>query len=465
MTQQSELALLVLAAGKGTRMRSRLAKVLHPVCGRPLIQHAIGYGHALAAGRIVVVIGADSPDVREAVESAGAEVVVQREQLGTGHAVQQARDLLADHAGPILVMYGDHPLFRPETLRSLMDVHGKQGADLALLTGNFPDPSRYGRIVRAPGGAIERIVEEVDASPEERDIREINLGVYVVPGRLLFEWVGRLSNENEQSEYYLTDIVDMALAEGRRVDTSTVADWTEALGLNDRVQLAEAERVMRRRLAERWMREGVTFVDPATTYLEIDVEIGPDTVIEPGVSLRGRTRIGRGCRIAAGCVIDSSTLGDDVHVKPQCWLEGSTVGDGCVIGPSAHLRPDCVLEQDVRIGNYVEIKNSHLGAGTKADHLSYIGDADVGAGVSFGCGTIVVNYDSAQKHRTVVEDGVFIGCNSNLISPVRVEADAYIAAGSTITNDVPGGALAVARGRQRNVEGWRERRFGKREED
>lgn len=464
MTQNTELALLVLAAGKGTRMRSSLPKVLHPVCGRSLIQHSIGYGHALGARRIVVVIPPDAPDVREAVEAEGAEAVVQAEQLGTGHAVEQARDLLADHEGPILVMYGDHPLFRAETLATLVDVHTKQGAELALLTGVFPDPSRYGRIVRGPGGSIERIVEEVDANPQEREIHEVNLGVYAVPGRLLFEWVGRLSNENEQSEYYLTDIVDMALAEGTQVETSTVDDWTEAIGFNNRVQLAEAERMMRRRLTERWMLEGVTFVDPATTYLEMDVEIGRDSVIEPGVSLRGRTRVGSGCRIAAGSVIDDSTLGDDVTIKPQCWLEESTVANECVIGPSAHLRPGSVLGESVRIGNYVEIKNSSLGQGTKADHLSYIGDADVGAGVSFGCGTIVVNYDSETKHRTVVEDGAFIGCNSNLISPVRVEADAYIGAGSTITSDVPSGALGVARARQRNVEGWRKRRF-EREED
>lgn len=459
---QGELAFLVLAAGKSTRMRSRVPKVLHPVCGRPILQHLVELGRELGAGRTLVVVGAGDERLREALEGTGVELVVQSEILGTGHAVQQAGEQLRDHRGPVLVMYGDHPIYRPDTFRRLVDVQAKQGADLALLVGEFPDPSGYGRIVRGSDGHIEQIVEEADASAEVRDIHEINLGVYVAAAPLLLDWVSRLSNHNEQGEYYLTDVVDLALGEGRRVDTCSVEDWTEAIGVNNRADLAQAEKVLRRRLADHWMRQGVTLIDPQHTYLDVDVEIGADTVIEPGCTLRAGTRIGRGCHISSGSVIDDSTLGDDVFIKPHCWIESSRVGNGCAIGPSAHLRPNCTLADGVRIGNFVEVKNSRLGPGTKADHLSYIGDADVGSGASFGCGSITVNYDGEHKHRTTVGDRAFIGCNANLIAPVSVEADAYVAAGTTVTNEVPSLALGIGRARQRNIENWVARRFGRR---
>jgi bifunctional UDP-N-acetylglucosamine pyrophosphorylase/glucosamine-1-phosphate N-acetyltransferase len=460
---QGELAFLVLAAGKSTRMRSRVPKVLHPVCGRPILHHLVQLGRELGAERTLVVVGAADQRVREALKGTGVELVVQSEILGTGHAVQQAGEQLRDHRGPVLVMYGDHPIYRPETFRRLVDVQAKQGADLALLVGEFPDPSGYGRIVRGSDGHIEQIVEEADASAEERGIHEINLGVYVAAAPLLLDWVSRLSNQNEQGEYYLTDVVDLALGEGRRVDTCSVEDWTEAIGVNNRADLAQAEKVLRRRLADHWMREGVTLVDPEHTYLDMDVEIGADTVIEPGCTLRAGTRIGTGCHVSSGSVIDDSTLGDDVLIKPHCWIESSRVGNRCAIGPSAHLRPNCTLADDVRIGNFVEVKNSRLGPGTKADHLSYIGDADVGSRASFGCGSITVNYDGERKHRTTVGDRAFIGCNANLIAPVSIEADAYVAAGTTVTNAVPSLALGIGRARQRNIENWVARRFGRRE--
>jgi bifunctional UDP-N-acetylglucosamine pyrophosphorylase/glucosamine-1-phosphate N-acetyltransferase len=444
-------------------MRSRVPKVLHPVCGRPILQHLVQLGRELGAERTLVVVGAGDGQVREALEGTGVELVVQREILGTGHAVQQAGEQLRDHSGPVLVMYGDHPIYRPDTFRRLIDLQAKQGADLALLVGEFPDPSGYGRIVRGSDGHIEQIVEEADASAEMRDIHEINLGVYVAAAPHLLDWVGRLSNQNEQGEYYLTDVVDLALGEGRRVDTCSVEDWTEAIGVNNRADLAQVEKVLRLRLADHWMRQGVTLTDPDHTYLDVDVEIGADTVIEPGCTLRAGTRIGSGCHISSGSVIDDSTLGDDVFIKPHCFIESSRIGNGCELGPSAHLRPNCTLADGVRIGNFVELKNSRIGPGTKADHLSYIGDADVGSGASFGCGSITVNYDGAKKHRTTVGDRAFIGCNANLIAPVTVEADAYVAAGTTVTIAVPGYALAVGRVKQKNKENWVRRRFGKRE--
>jgi bifunctional UDP-N-acetylglucosamine pyrophosphorylase/glucosamine-1-phosphate N-acetyltransferase len=458
---RGELAFLVLAAGRGTRMRSRTPKVLHPVCGRPIIDHAVRLGRALGAGRTVVVVGADDDAVRKALKGTGVEIVVQREILGTGHAVEQARGRLASHPGPVLVMYGDHPVYRPSTLARLVAVQREQRADLALLVGEFPDPVEYGRVVRGAGGGIEHIVEASDASPDVLAIREINLGVYVAPGPLLFDWVGRLASENEQGEYYLTDIVEMALGDGSRVETASVEDWSEAIGVNTRADLAQAEKVLRRRLVDRWMHEGVTFTDPDHAYLDVDVEIGADSVIEAGCTLRGATRIGERCRISAGSVIDDSVLGDEVFIRPQCWIEHSRVGSRCAIGPSAHLRPDCVLEEGVRIGNFVEIKNSHIGAGTKADHLSYIGDASIGSGVTIGCGAITVNFDGRKKHRTVVGDRAFIGCNANLIAPVEIEPRAYVAAGTTIDKQLPSGALGISRVKQRNILGWVERRFGR----
>jgi bifunctional UDP-N-acetylglucosamine pyrophosphorylase/glucosamine-1-phosphate N-acetyltransferase len=462
---EGELAFLVLAAGKSTRMRSRLPKVLHSVCGRPILHHLVQLGRELGAKRTLFVVGAGEEQVRDALQGTGVELVVQREILGTGHAVRQAREQLGTHKGPVVVMYGDHPIYRASTLRRLVDVQAKQGADLALLVGEFPDPSGYGRIVRGEDGGIEHIVEEADASPEVRAIHEINLGVYVASAPRLLDWASRLSNRNEQGEYYLTDVVEMALGDGCSVETCNVADWTEALGVNTRAELARAEKILRRRLADHWMEQGVTLIDPDHTYLDMDVEIGADSVIEPGCTLRSGTRIGERCRISAGSVIDGSTLGSDVFIKPNCYLESSRVGDGCVIGPSAHLRPNCLLEEGVRVGNYVEIKNSRIGAGTKADHLSYIGDADVGSGATIGCGVITVNYDGAKKRRTTIGDGAFVGCNANLIAPSRVEAGAYVAAGTTVTRDVPARALGIGRVRQRNIEGWRDRRFPKDEED
>ncbi len=446
-------------------MRSARPKVLHEVCGRSLVGHAIASARELGARRIVCVLGSGEAQVREALADEPAEFAVQAERLGTGHAVLQTRELLSDHEGPVLVMYGDHPLFRPESLAELVATWRRESADLAVLTGTYPDRSDFGRIVRGSDGRLERIVEHHEATPEIRALLEVNLGVYVLAGPRLFELLARVTNQNAKREYYLTDIVELALADGGAVASASIGDWDEAHGVNSRVDLARAEAVMRRRIAERWMLHGVTFLDPERSYVDACVTLGPDTVLAPGVSLRGRTRVGAGCRIDDGVVIHDSEIGDEVWLKPHCRLEGAQVARGCIVGPSAHLRPGADLREQVRVGNFVEIKNSVLGPGTKADHLSYVGDSDVGAGVTIGCGAITVNYDSEEKNRTRIGDGAFVGCNVNLIAPVVVEPGAYLAAGSTITKTVPKHALGIGRAKQRNVEGWRKRRFRREDEE
>ncbi len=457
---RGNLALVLMAAGKGTRMRSRLPKVLHPVCGRPILMHALELGRELGATRRIVIVGSGGDEVRAAVAGLDVEIVPQHEQLGTAHAALQARAALADHDGPVLVMNGDHPLYRARTFEALRETWESTKAGLAILVTEMPDPSGYGRILRSSSGRVTRVVEENDCSVADRRVREVNLGAYLADARILFELLARVRNENAKSEFYITDLVELALASGHTVETSAAEDWRESLGINTRTELALAETLLRERIVGKLMQDGVTLVDPATTFVEVDVEIGEDTVLGAGVTIRAGSRIGSGCRIDPGVVIEESVIGNDVRVKPGCFFERARVGDRCEVGPNAHLRPGADLREDVRVGNYVEVKNSVLGAGTKADHLSYIGDADVGEGVTIGCGAITVNYDGAKKTRTTIGDRAFIGCNSNLIAPVTIEAEAYVAAGSTITKPVPGGSLAVARARQRVIEGWREKRFG-----
>jgi bifunctional UDP-N-acetylglucosamine pyrophosphorylase / glucosamine-1-phosphate N-acetyltransferase len=458
-------AFLILAAGEGSRMRSRTPKVLHALCGRPLVRHTVELARACGAARTVVVVGRVEPQIRELLAGEPVEFARQEKPLGTGHAVLQAAPLLRDHPGPVVVLNADNPLIRPTSLTALLEQHRAQAADLTVVTAELPDPGELGRILRNPDGGLARIVEHADARPEVRAIREINAGVYAARADFLFAGLERLGTENAQGEYLLTDLVLIARKDGRAVGTFTLADRGEAFGINSRVELARAESVLQTRIQEALMLSGVTFEDPARTRVEAGVIIGQDTVISANVSLRGRTRIGRDCRIAEGCVIEDSELGDGVWIKPGCAIEESLIGDRCKVGPSAHLRPGSKLGADVRVGNFVEVKNSTLGAGTKADHLSYIGDADIGAGVTIGCGAITVNYDGEKKSRTVIGDRAFVGCNSNLIAPVEIAAEAYVAAGSTITQAVPEGALGVGRARQRNIEGWRRRRFGEGSED
>lgn len=434
------LAVLVLAAGKGTRMKSSRAKVLHEIAGRPLLGFPLAVAEALGPERLVVVIGRDADLVRERFDGR-AQFVLQAEQRGTGHAVLAARETLADFGGDILILYGDTPLLRETTLRHMIDVKATTRADLVMLSALVPLP---GRVVRDAAGRVSRIVEVTDATPEELAIPEGNTGVYLVSSDLLWKTLAQVDDRNEQGEIYLTDLVARAVADGRRVEAVLLADADESLGINTRAELARAAAVVRARKNDALMANGVTFIDPAATYVDVDVEIGSDSLLEPGVVITGASRLGVG-----------------VHVKAHTVIESSRLDDGVVIGPMAHLRPATHLGPRVRVGNFVEVKNSHLGEESKADHLSYIGDADVGRHAHFGCGVITVNYDGVSKHRTSVAEGAFVGCNSNLIAPITLEKDSYVAAGSTVTHDVPAGALAVARERQRNVEGWRARRPSK----
>lgn len=403
-----------------------------------MLDYALSSAEALAPDRIVTVVGHDADQVRN--HFAGrVTFAVQEPQRGTGHAVLVAREALDGFHGDVLILYGDTPLLRTETLLAMAARRAETGADLVVLTAAADVP---GIVVRDAEGRVARIVEAPDATTEELAIEERNTGVYLVDSEWLWKVLPQVGDANQQGEIYLTDIVEISVREGRRVEALRLRDADEAMGINTLAQLAQASAVMRRRKLDALMAEGVRLVDPDSTYIDVDVEIGRDTLVEPGCVIQGDSRIGEG-----------------VHLKPGCVIEtGCKIGDDVEIGPNAHLRPGTELGTGVRIGNFVEVKNSVLGAGVKADHLTYIGDADVGAGSSFGAGSIVVNYDGIAKHRTVIEEGVFVGCNANLIAPLVIERNSFVAAGSTITMGVPADALAVARARQRNVEGWAERR-------
>jgi bifunctional UDP-N-acetylglucosamine pyrophosphorylase/glucosamine-1-phosphate N-acetyltransferase len=443
---QGSLAIVILAAGQGTRMKSSRAKVLHELCGRPMLGHVLAASEALGAARRLVVVGRDADEVRERF-AGRAEFVLQAEQRGTGHAVLQVEPKLRGFRGDVLLLYGDTPLLTGETLERMRAFKLESGAELVMLTAAGPIP---GRVVRDAQGRVARVVEASDATPEELAIPERNTGVYLLEADLLWEALAHVEDDNEQGELYLTDVVGHAVERGRAVEALCLEDADECLGINTRAELAAATAVLRRRIAERLMAGGVTLVDPERTYVDADVEIGRDSVIEPGCVIQGECR-----------------LGERVHVKAHSVIESSRIDDDVTLGPSAHLRPGSELARGVRIGNFVEVKNSRLGEGVKADHLSYIGDADVGAGASFGCGSIVVNYDGIRKRRTTVGAGAFIGCNANLIAPVRLAPNCFVAAGSTISRDVPEEALALERGEQRHVEGWvaRRRQRAAREKD
>jgi bifunctional UDP-N-acetylglucosamine pyrophosphorylase/glucosamine-1-phosphate N-acetyltransferase len=434
------LCVIVLAAGQGTRMKSRRAKVLHEIAGRPMLGHVLGTAEQLGAEPLFVVVGRDAEEVEQAF-AGRAEFVLQAEQRGTGHAVQQVLPKLGDFHGDVLVLYADTPLLRPASLEAMRRLRAETDADLVMLTSPEPLP---GVVVRDEQGRVQRIVELVDATADEARIREGNTGVYLMGAELLREGLSSLETDNTQGELYLTGVVPFTVARGGRVEAIQLDSADECLGVNTRAELAAAAAAVRQRKLLELMADGVSIVDPAHTYIDIDVQIGRDTQIDPGCVIQG-----------------ASVLGEGVHIKPHCTIESSRLDDDVVIGPSAHLRPGTHLMQGVRVGNYVEIKNSVLGPGVKADHLSYIGDAEVGEGSSFGCGAITVNYDWDTKHKTIVGKHSKIGCNVNLIAPVTIGDSVAIAAGSTITGDVPDGALAVERAKQRNIEGWMARRQGR----
>ena len=445
------LDIVILAAGQGTRMRSALPKVLHPVAGKPMLGHVIDTARQLAPQSIQVVIGHGAEKVRERLAADDLSFEVQEQQLGTGHAVAQAQPHLS--AERVLILYGDVPLIEPATLQRLLEqVNARQ---LGLLTVELADPTGYGRILRDGHGEVQAIVEHKDASEAQRAIREGNTGILAVPGHCLGDWLGRLSNSNAQGEYYLTDVIAMAVADGLRIATVQAADEMEVLGANDRIQLAQLERHYQGRAARRLMAQGVTLIDPARFDLRGEASVGRDVLIDVNVILEGKVIIEDNVQIGPNCVIKDSVLRAGAIIKANSHLEGAQVGEGADCGPFARLRPGAVLGKKAHVGNFVELKNAVLGEGAKAGHLSYLGDAEIGARTNIGAGTITCNYDGANKHRTVMGEDVFIGSNSSLVAPLNLGAGSTTGAGSTITQDVPADSLAVGRGKQRNIEGWK----------
>ncbi|RPJ54526.1 MAG: bifunctional UDP-N-acetylglucosamine diphosphorylase/glucosamine-1-phosphate N-acetyltransferase GlmU, partial [Acidobacteria bacterium] len=445
---------VVLAAGKSTRFKSEKPKLLHQLCGKPLVCHLLDRLAALEVGRIVVVLGHGSESVREALSDYPVDFALQEDQLGTGHATMCAAPALKDLDGSVLVLYGDTPLISQDTLRRLFETREKEDADEVILTVETPDPQGYGRIVRDSDGAPARIVEEKDTSPEEKLIREINAGFVCFRISTLLRHLSSLSNQNAAGEYYLTDMLALLRERGRKVLTVPAASVLETMGVNSREELSRIESLLRAEIAARWMREGVTILNPATVYIDPEVTIGPDTVIYPGVFIEGKSRIGPRCTVHSGCHLLDAVLEENVVVDHCSVIRRSSVGQGTTVGPFAHLREHTSVGGNARIGNFVEVKKSTIGEGSKAAHLAYLGDASLGADVNIGAGTITCNYDGVHKNKTVIEDGVFIGSDSQLIAPVTIHRGAYVAAGSTITEDVPAESLAIGRGRQINKEGW-----------
>lgn len=443
---------VILAAGQGTRMKSKLYKVLHPVCGKPMVQHVVDQVNKLETGEIVTIIGHGAEKVKAQLGNESL-YALQEQQLGTAHAVMQAREMLEGKEGVTLVVCGDTPLIKAETMEALFKQHVETKAKATVLTARIENPTGYGRIIRNEDGFVEKIVEHKDASEQERQINEINTGTYCFDNIALFEALKNVSNENVQGEYYLPDVIEILKKQGEIVTAYQTDDLDETLGVNDRVALAEAERIMRARINEVHMRNGVSIIDPQNTYIESDVVIGADTTILPGTMLKGNTIIGADCTIGPHSEIVSCQIGDGTVIR-QSVAHNSQIGSKVNIGPFAHIRPESSIDDDVKIGNFVEIKKAVFGKGSKASHLSYIGDAEVGRDVNIGCGSITVNYDGKNKFLTKIEDEVFIGCNSNLVAPVTIGKGAYVAAGSTITKDVPGNALSIARAHQVNKENY-----------
>ncbi|RAK16564.1 bifunctional UDP-N-acetylglucosamine pyrophosphorylase/glucosamine-1-phosphate N-acetyltransferase [Anoxybacillus vitaminiphilus] len=446
---------IILAAGQGTRMKSKLYKVLHPVCGKPMVEHVVDQVSKLNLEKLVTIVGFGAEQVKAQI-GGKSEFALQEEQLGTAHAVMQATSHLGDKEGVTLIICGDTPLITADTMKALLEHHSKTNAKATILTAIAEDPTGYGRIIRNNEGHVEKIVEHKDATEEERKVKEINTGTYCFDNKSLFQALTKVSNDNAQGEYYLPDVIEILKKQGEIISAYQADVFEETLGVNDRVALSQAEKIMRARINRTHMMNGVTIIDPEHTYISADVEIGRDTVIYPGTIIEGKTVIGENCVIGPNSEIKNCVIGDRTTIRHSV-AHDSEIGNDVTIGPFAHIRPLSKISDDVRIGNFVEVKKSTFGKGSKASHLSYIGDAEVGADVNIGCGSITVNYDGKHKHLTKIEDGAFIGCNTNLIAPVTIGKGAYVAAGSTITEDVPGNALSIARARQVNKENYVER--------
>jgi len=449
------LSVIVLAAGLGTRMRSEVPKVLHPLCGKPMLHYVLEALSPLKPEEIIVVVNKSHKELKEYLGER-VKIAIQDKALGTGHALKAGLKELKD-SGTVLVINGDTPLIKAETLKTFIKLHSKDRNSLSLLSFFPSDPSAYGRIIRNGNGKVIAIKEKTDLTPEELNIREVNSGIYLMEPHVL-SLINLIKKNPLKGEYYLTDIVSITLKKGLKVVAYCLGDETEFMGINTRKELSTASAIMRKRINENLMLQGVTMIDPENTYIESDVKVGMDTTIYPGVFIEGKTTIGKNCIIHSNVRIVNSVIGDGVTIKDSSVIEDSVIKDNVTIGPFAHLRPGSVISENVKIGNFVEIKKSIIGEGTKAMHLSYIGDAEVGRNVNIGAGTITCNYDGFKKHKTIIEDHVFIGSDTQLVAPVKVSKGAYIGAGSTITKDVPPECLAITRTPQRHIPDWVKKR-------
>jgi bifunctional UDP-N-acetylglucosamine pyrophosphorylase/glucosamine-1-phosphate N-acetyltransferase len=451
----SDIHVVVLAAGKGTRMKSQLPKVLHRIGGLTIIERVLRTAAALQPASITIVVGHGAEDVKQSLAKRRLlQFVTQEQQLGTGHALLQARAHLEGKTGTLVLLSGDAPLLTVASMQALLATHQEAAAAATVITANFARPFGYGRIVRTPAGKISKIVEERDTSPAQKAIAEINSGIYAFDLAPLFAALDTIGTANKQGEYYLPDLVAIYRKQKRAVATWTVQNGDEIRGINSRTELAEVSTMVRQQKNEELMAAGVTLIDPATTYIDADVVVGPDTVIYPCVFLEGSTKIGAACEIHSGTRIVNSTIGDRVCVRNHTVVADSTVEAGAFLGPFAHIRPGSEVGQDVHIGNFVELKKTVMGKGAKANHLAYLGDSTIGEKTNVGAGTITCNYDGEKKHPTVIGANVFVGSNSTLVAPVTLADGSYIAAGSAVTTDVPAGALAIGRARQENKDGW-----------
>lgn len=447
---------VILAAGMGTRMKSKMPKVLHKVCGKPLCKWVIDASKAAGADKVCAVVGHKAEMVKEELGDV-CEFALQAEQKGTGHAVMQAIEIIKATKGEVVILNGDTPLVTAEAIKNAIEYHKKSGNQATVITAVLSDATGYGRIVRGNDGGVRKIVEQKDASEEEKKINEVNSGMYVFDSESLIFALDKITPNNAQGEYYLTDTLEILLGAGKKVGGYAIADNDEIRGINDRVQLNEAEKIMQRRINETHMRNGVTMRNPESVYIEDGVEIGNDTEICQNVTIKSGTKIGSDCVIGSGSVLDKAIIHDNVDILSSVILN-SEVDEGTHVGPFAYIRPNCRVGRDVKVGDFVELKNSNIDNGTKISHLTYIGDSDVGKRVNFGCGTVTCNYDGKNKYRTTIGDDCFVGCNTNFVSPINVGDGVYIAAGSTITEDIPENSLSIARARQVNKENWKDKR-------
>lgn len=447
---------VILAAGMGTRMKSKMPKVLHKVCGKPLSKWVIDASKAAGADKVCAVVGHKAETVKEVLGDV-CEFALQAEQKGTGHAVMQAIDVIKNSKGEVVILNGDTPLITAETINKAIEYHKNNGNQATVITAILDDATGYGRIVRDNDGSVLKIVEQKDASEEEKKINEVNSGMYVFDAQSLVYALDKITPNNAQGEYYLTDTLEILLSAGKKIGGYAISDNDEIRGINDRVQLNEAEKIMQKRINEYHMRNGVTMRNPESVYIEDGVEIGNDTEICQNVTIKSGTKIGSDCVIGSGSMLDRAVIHDGVDVLSSVILE-SEVDEGTHVGPFAYIRPNCHVGKEVKVGDFVELKNSNIDDGTKISHLTYIGDSDVGKRVNFGCGTVTCNYDGKKKYRTTIGDDCFVGCNTNFVSPINVGDGVYIAAGSTITEDIPENSLSIARARQVNKEGWKDKR-------